>query len=185
MSLDYSQIKAYVVSVDRTTDTFDAEKLKSVNVIGLFAEAGRLFDVSHTKQSTYVNPQLDKQIQAAKDASIQYGLFPYVRARTVKEAEEELKWLQIYVQKYVPPLGVWLKLELSAKSEFNDAIIRTYTEKLEKLGLKGKIGLYATRTQLSYVDWDKWQESLYLWLISHVDDVSDLDQLLDPTFFDL
>lgn len=182
---DVSKINAYVVSVDRNTDSIDSNKLQSLKVIGLFAEAGYLYDVSHMMMPTYVNPKLNAQIEAAKSAEIPYGLVPIVRARNVQEATEELRWLRIYIQKYVPPLGVWLKLDLVGSVAMNDMIIEKYQDILWRSGLKGKIGFYVTRDQLSKVSWDKWQETFYLWLVDHISDMSEMEQLLTPEFFDL
>lgn len=182
---DVSKINAYVVSVDRNTDSIDSNKLQSLKVIGVFAEAGYLYDVSHMMVPTYVNPKLNAQIEAAKSAEIPYGLVPIVRARNVQEATEELRWLRIYIQKYVPPLGVWLKLDLVGSVAMNDMIIEKYQDILWRSGLKGKIGFYVTRDQLSKVSWDKWQETFYLWLVDHISDMSEMQQLLTPEFFDL
>lgn len=182
---DPSQIHAYIVSVDRNTSSVNVDKLKDLQVVGLYAEAGYLYDTSHLLMNTYVSPKLDSQIKAAKEADIQYGLIPIVRARNVQEAANELKWLRIYIQKYVPPLGVWLQLELAGSVATNDMIIAKYQEILWRSGLKNKIGLYCTRGQLGKISWDKWQESFYLWLIDHVSDISETEQLLTPEFFDL
>lgn len=182
---DYTQIKANVVFVDRNTKSLTEELLWQSKAVGLFAEAGRLFDESHIKQNTYVNPLLEMQVSVAKNLNVQYGLVPIVRARSTNEAKEELKWLRIYIQKYVPPLGVWLKLDLAKNTAMNDLILAEYKDILIRSGLKNKMGLYATRSQLSLVDWDKWQDDYFLWLIDHVENMSEIDKLLDPTFFDL
>ena len=134
---------------------------------------------------TYVNPKLDAQIKSAKSAEIPYGLVPIVRARNVQEAMEELRWLRIYIQKYVPPLGVWLRLDLVGSVAMNDMIVEAYQDILWRSGLKGKVGFYVTRDQLSKISWDKWQETFYLWLIEHISDMSEMNQLLTPEFFDL
>lgn len=182
---DYTEINSYIVSVDRFTSSIDTDKLNELKVIAMFIEAGCLYDVSHVEVKNYVNPKLEVQVKTAKEGNINYGLFAYVRSRTVAEATEELKWLRIYIQKYVPPFGVWLKLEFTSSKATNDMIVAKYKDILERSGLKGKMGFYVTREQLDKVSWDKWQEDFLLWLIDPVDDIIDVEQILDPTFFDL
>ena len=182
---DYTEINSYIVSVDRFTSSIDTDKLNELKVIAMFIEAGCLYDVSHVEVENYVNPKLDVQVKTAKEGNITYGLFAYVRSRTVAEATEELKWLRIYIQRYVPPFGVWLKLELTSSKATNDMIVAKYKDILERSGLKGKMGFYVTREQLDKISWDKWQEDFLLWLIDPVDDITDIEQILDPTFFDL
>jgi len=80
---------------------------------------------------------------------------------------------------------VWLKLDLVGSVAMNDMIIEKYQDILWRSGLKGKIGFYVTRDQLSKVSWDKWQETFYLWLVDHISDMSEMNQLLTPEFFDL
>lgn len=182
---DYTQITPYLVTVDRHTDSIDTTQLKDLKVIGMLIEAGYLYDLSHVEQSSYVSPKLDSQVKQAKSADISYGLFAYVRSRNVEEATEELKWLRIYIQKYVPPFGVWLKLEFTSSKAMNDMIIAKYKDILERSGLKGKIGFYVTREQLDKVSWDIWQEDFLLWLVDPVTDISSIEQILTPEFFDL
>jgi hypothetical protein len=181
---DPSDIHAYVVSVDRNTKNINAEKLKALQIIGMFIEAGYLYDVAHVEQDTYVSPKLDSQVNLAKKNNIAYGMYAVVRSRTTQEAAEELKWLRIYIQKYVPTLGCWLKLELSNSTATNDQIIAKYKDILERSGLKGKIGFYVTRKQLSKITWSKWQNDFLLWLVDPVDNISEIDQILTPRFFD-
>ena len=180
---DYEAIDPYIVTVHRITKLLDFSKFKENRIIGVVIEAGYLFNEIHLKADTYVSPMLDKQVQAAKEAELPYGLYATVRARSVPEAREELKWLRIYIQKYVPPLGVWLNLDLANNTTVNDMIIDTYRDILVKSGLKGKIGLYCNRAQLSKVTWSIWKEHYLLWLIDHVKDTSELDTILTPEFF--
>lgn len=182
---DPSDIHAYVVSVDRNTKSINAEKLKELQIIGMFIEAGYLYDVAHVEQDTYVSPKLDSQVSLAKKNKIAYGIYAIVRSRNTQEAAEELKWLRIYIQKYVPTLGCWLKLELSNSTATNDQIIAKYKDILERSGLKGKMGFYATRKQLSKITWSRWQNDFLLWLVDPVDNISEIDQILTPRFFDL
>ena len=182
---DYRDITSYMITLDRTSKKVDYKALKGIGVVGTLIEAGYMYDTSHMEVSTFVSPALEAQVSAAKKADMPYALFTYTRARNIKEANLELKWLRIYIQKYVPPLGVWLKLELANDKSMNDMIVDRYKTLLEASGLKGKIGFYVTREQLSKITWSKWQEDYLLWLVDYVDNVDEFEQLLDPTFFDL
>lgn len=181
---DYTEIKSYITSVNRDTkSTVDYKALKDIGLIGTMIEAGYLYNLSHIKVDTYRSPKLDEQVTAAKKAEVLYGLYGIVRAKNVEEAREELAWLRIYIQKYVPPLGVWLKLELSAGTAMNDMIVSAYYDMLKSAGLVGKVGFYVTRDQLSKITWSKWQEQFLLWLIDPISDISEIEQILTPEFF--
>lgn len=183
-SLDYTQISPYIATIDRRTDDIDFKKLKENKVVAVMIEAGYLYDETHTEVDRYRNPKIDLQVQSAIDAELPFAIYAVVRANDVGEAEKELKQLQILVQKYVPPLGVWLSLNFkSTNTAKNDEIIAKYKSRLDKLGLVGKSGFYVTRDQLDTITWSKWQDTMYLWLIEHVSDVSNLNQILTPEFF--
>lgn len=182
---DYKEIKSYMITLDRQSKNVDYEALRGIGVIGTLLEAGYLYDSSHMEVSSFVSPALDKQVSAAKKSDMPYAFYTYVRSRNINEANLELKWLRIYIQKYTPTIGVWLKLEFTNNVAMNDMIVGRYKTLLEASGLKGKIGFYVTRDQLSRITWSKWQEDFLLWLVDHVDNVSEIEQILDPTFFDL
>ena len=182
---DYKEIQSYMITLDRTSKKVDYEALRGIGVVGTMLEAGYMYDQSHMEVNTFVSPALASQVAAAKEADMPYSLFTYTRARNIKDANLELKWLRIYIQKYVPPLGVWLKLELANDISMNDMIVGRYKTLLEASGLKGKIGFYVTRQQLVKITWSKWQEDFLLWLVDYVDNVDEFEKLLDPTFFDL
>lgn len=182
---DYREIKSYMITLDRTSKNVNYEALRGIGVVGTMLEAGYLYDQSHMEVDTFVSPALDKQVNVAKEAKMPYAFFTYVRSRNIKEANLELKWLRIYIQKYTPSLGVWLKLEFANNKSMNDMIVDRYKTLLEASGLKGKIGFYVTRNQLSRISWEKWQNDFLLWLVEPVKDISEIEQILDPTFFDL
>lgn len=180
---DYTEIKSYITSVNRDTKRIDYKALKEIGLIGTMIEAGYLYNLNHVMVDTYRSPKLDEQVNTAKKSDVLYGLYAVVRAKNVDEAREEIKWLRIYIQKYVPPLGVWLKLELSGKPAMNDMIVSTYYEMLKSAGLTGKVGFYVTRSQLSKITWSKWQNDFLLWLVDPVSDISEIEQILTPDFF--
>lgn len=180
---DYRQISCYVSTVSRNTKSVDYAALKDSGLIGTVIEAGYLYNAQHTEQASYVNPQLEAQVNAAKSAGIRYGLCTVVRARTVEQARNEIRWLRIYVQKYTPTMGLWLQLELTSNKAMCDMIIAEYLSAIKSLGLSGKCGLYATRAQLSKISWSKWQDYFLLWLVDHVSKTSEIEKILTPEFF--
>lgn len=182
---DYTEIQSYMITLDRTSKNVDYDALRGIGVIGSMIEAGYLYDRSHVEVQNFRSPALESQAQAAKQADMPFALYTTVRARNVKEANLELKWFRIYIQKFTPQLGAWLRLDMTAPKAMNDMVIGRYRELLEASGLKSKIGFYVTRKELEQVSWDKWQDDFLLWLIDPVSDISEIEQLLDPTFFDL
>ena len=182
---DYKEIKCYMITIDRTSKKPDYEALKGIGLIGAMLEAGYLYDGSHMKVEYFLNPKLAEQVSAVSKAEVPYAFYTTVRAKNVSEANLELKWFRIYLQKYNPPLGAWLQLDLSANKAMNDMIIDRYKTLLTSSGFKGKMGFYVTRSQLSRISWDKWQKDFLLWLVDPIKDISEIEQILEPTFFDL
>lgn len=181
---DYKEINAYVATIDHNTKSFNPQKLIDLKAVGCLIEAGWLYDGSHLEQSTYVSHVLDKQVSDMQSVKLRYGLYGIVRARTISEAKKELKWFQIYLQKYSPTLGAWLKIEMTSDKGINDKIIALYKDMLIKSGFKGKMGIYATRSQLSNISWtSKWCKDFMLWLIDPVKNISEIEQILTPEFF--
>ena len=180
---NYQDIDAYAVTIDRKTKALDTAGFSKLGVMGSLIEAGFLFDDSHMEVTTYVNPKLSGQVATMNEAKIPYGLYGVVKARTVAEANAEIRWFRIYLQKYNPRLGAWLKLSLTKNKTVNDQIIKAYRDMLVKAGFKAKMGIYATKPQLSLISWDKWCDEFALWLISPISNVSEIEQLLTPEFF--
>ena len=180
--IDYEALDPYIVTIDRNTKSVNYSALKDLGVSGVMIEAGVLYDSAH-QEISYRNPQLDTQAHAASDADVPFALYTDVRSKSVDEAKKELYELSFCVRRYPPALGVWLRLNLTKSKSVNNKIIDTYYTELVKLGLKGKIGFYATESQLDKIDWRKYSEDWYLWLDKHVSRMGDIDQLLTPEFF--
>ena len=110
----------------------------------------------------------------------------YGRAKTVKEAQDEMYQLSFLIRKYSPTLGVWVVMQIDGGSiQNNDNILNTYKSELIRLGLKNKIGIQCSESFLSKITWSVHQRDWLLWTIHHVSKLSELDKLLDPTFFDI
>lgn len=182
--IDYSAFTPYVATIDRNVKSVDFDKLKESGVCIVMIEAGRLYNDNHQEVELYSNPLIDSQVVGAGKASIDYGLVADVRAHSVEEANKELKELTRIIQKYTPPYGIWLNINLSSDRATNNKIIDRYEFVLQALGLKDKIGLYATRAQMKRIDWtEKRQNVWYLWLNDHVEESEHLSQILSPEFF--
>lgn len=182
IEIDHTQFTNYIVTIDRNTKSINYESLKDLGVVGVMIEAGSLYSSSHTIQS-YRNPKLPQQVQDASDADVPFALYTDVRSRNAGEAKKEIAQLHRYIMAYPPALGVWLHLYLGKSKKINNEIIEVYRTELTRFGLKGKIGIYATRDQMKLFDWEKYYNDYYLWLDDHVKDINEIDTLLTPEFF--
>lgn len=181
--VDYTKLTPYVVTVDRNVGTIDYGRLKNIRVSGVVLEAGYLYDNIHLQVSSFMNPKLQAQIQAVENADLSYGFFFYGRARNTDEAALEIKELSTIVRVHPPKLGIWIVLNLVRSQEVNNMIVDRYYDELVKLGFQNQVGFYVTPSQLKMVDWSKYQETWFLWLVDSVESTSELDTLLTPDFF--
>lgn len=184
---DISQINEevldpYIITLDRNSPAVNLTRLKDIGVVGAMLEAGYLFNSIHSRVR-FQNPKLEAQVQACIEADIPYAMYFDARARNVAEAKEEMYQLSFPIRIYPPALGVWAHLCLPGSTVTNNRIIDAYAAELTRLGLKGRMGFYVTRNELKQISWDKYYEEWYLWLNDHIDDISQLDQLLTPQFF--
>ncbi|MCM1286601.1 MAG: C40 family peptidase [Bacteroides sp.] len=180
---DYREIDNYIITLDRNSSDADYNKLKKLGVVAVMIEEGCLYDVTHKEKETYVNPKIDSQVSAAVKNNMPYGLYSDVKAQSVAEANRELSWLRIYASKYIPPLGIWLTLNLTKSKAVNDMIIDRYRTVLNGAGFHGKMGFYVTRQQLGKITWSKWKDDFLLLLVDHVSDISEIETILTPEFF--
>lgn len=180
--LDYKNINPYIAVFSRKSPDIDMKKLKHMGVIGIMIESGYLYDAIHIEHE-YRNPKLEKQVNLAIKSDLPFAFYHEVRAKSLVEAEKELSELKLCIQKYQPVLGIWLSLLFNNPKYMNNKIVDKYKSYLENLGLKNKIGFYVTREELKKIDWKDRCNDWYLWLIDHVNDISDIECLLDPSFF--
>lgn len=186
IDIDYTQFNPYIVTIDRTTSTAVRwDSLIDEGIIGALVEAGILYSQTGSELYNFENNQIPNQIKNLEDADIPFGLYMTCRARNVEQAKEEMYRFSFVIRRYPPKLGVWLNLQLGGSKTRNDEIIDRYEKDLVRLGLTSKIGFYIDESMLERFSWDKYQERWYLWIIKHVDDLSELDTLLDPEFFDM
>lgn len=186
-SIDYKNLHPYIVTVDRNTDDdIDYLNLKEEeNVVGVMVEAGHYFTSNHQEVSNFKSPKLEDQIAAITEAKLPFALYMTARARTEDDVVKEVRDFSYIYRKYSPGFGVWLKLDFTQPKSINDKLIKKYYSLFYKHGLKDRVGFYVDEKQLEKITWEDFQNEWYLWIVKHVDDVTSLDALLDPNFFDM
>lgn len=186
IQVDYTKINPYIITIDRNTqDSQIYPKLHDVGVVGAILEAGSVYDKHNVKYQYFKQPKFDSQRKILESNNIPYGYFTTTRARSSAEASTEMKEFSSILRLHPPLLGVWVLFDLSNNKYTNDIVIDTYYDRLVKLGFSRKIGLIVPRTKLKKFSWDKYQEAWLLWIVDHVLDTTELQQLLTPEFFDI
>lgn len=184
VELDPKKLNLYIITTDRTTPSIPYSTFTKSGVIGVMLEAGYLFTSQHVK-TTFRNPNLYAQVEAAKKNNVEFGYYMYARAKTIAEVQAEMYELLFILDKYPPTLGIWLKLDLPGTVSQNDALIEEYQKLLFRLGMKHKMGFYVSRTKLEQITWSKHQDNWLLWIVDHISSLDQLSQLLTPEFFDM
>ena len=186
LSIDVTTLKPYVITITEDTKLPSKIDLSSAGVVGGVVDVGYLYSKSHTLHNSYYNKNLSKQIAWLQEQKVPFGLIATSRAWTIQEARNELKKLELAVRQYSPWLGVWIQFDSPQTSiSKQDEIITLYRDELIKLGLKKRVGLYVTTTQLKHLTWSQHQNDWYLWIIDPVNSTSDIPNLLNPEFFDM
>ena len=147
--------------------------------------SGCYYTASHSINAKYRGGNLHDQAVAATKKGIHWGLYHIVRARSVDEAKPECEQLYYTSLNYVPAYGLWLKLDLGNDKTTNDAILDYYYKQLCSWGFQKACGIYCGQTQLDRITWSKHNKHFYLMYINRLSggDYSDLEKVLDPTFF--
>jgi hypothetical protein len=186
-SFNYTLLKPYVITLTRNSPSVNYDAMKKTGVSGVVVEAGYLYTATdHKVVSTFRNPSAYDQTQSALDATLSTGWLMYGRAKTVVEASAEIYQLSFLIRKYPPMIGVWIDLGITGQSRpANDMILDRYRDELVKLGLSNRIGIRATKETIKKITWSDKQHDWKLWLVDHVAKLDEINQLLDPTFFDM
>lgn len=180
VSIDISKLSPYVAELTRNSSDVDFDKLSKGRYSGVLIELG-----DATKSSgSIVNPKLNTQISSADKYGVPYGLLIQSAVKSKDEVKTEIKKFSVYMYKCSPMLGVWVRFKFSNDKSINDAILDAYRESLELIGFKKKIGIYATKSDLSKISWGEKSKDWYLLLVNHVSSLTQLDTVLDSSFFD-
>lgn len=183
--IDTSKIDEFVLTLNRNSPTdLNYTQLKKIGVIGAVIEGGYLYDSNHNEQA-YRNPNLGAQVKNLAEYGLNFGLYFDVKSTSVDEANKELYHLSLCVRKYSPLMGVWLRLKFNNTKTLNHQILDRYYFQLVRLGLKDKVGLYVTKSELNKITWTKYQNTFYLWVNSHLSSVDNINELETPEFFKL
>lgn len=184
--VDYSNISPFVATFNRNTIHVDMNRLKRSKVIGVMLEGGYLYDAIHMEQSSYTNPRLSSQIKLCDSANMPWGLWVVSRAYTSQQARDECLELRKLLRTITPKLGIWLKLEFRSNSiSTNNRILRYYSEELDAAGFRTQKGIRVTDTQLQNITWNQFYSDWYLWLDRPVSTISNIEQRIDPEFFEV
>lgn len=183
--IDYKQINQYAATVDMSVKDIDIKPLRNIGVTYICVEIGLTYDAAHNEMQRFRNPNLDTIIRRAKAADMPYALYAEVSGRNNAEIDKEIYNIRLAVQKYAPPIGLWIKPAYVTNSvSDNDARLERYYKQFVRMGLTGKVGLYCTKTLLEKFTWKgKWCDLFYFWMDDHVSDLDELNRLLIPEFF--
>ena len=181
--IDPKLIDKYMITLDRNTSDISFALLSELGVVGAIIEAGYSFSGSGIASTQYENPKINQQVKVCKDAGIDFALYMDVRASTVVQAQTEMRQFATSIRKYPPVLGVWLKVHFVKDQFINNQIVDVYYNELVKLGLVDKVGFYCAKDQLELIDWPRYSDDWYWWMIESVGDTAELDELLTPEFF--
>lgn len=185
LTINWEVFNPYLVRLDRNTQIGSYSMLKDAKVLGAVVEAGYRYHANGVQTDKFESPEVKHQVTSLQDCKLGYGFYTVCRARDVVQAKEEMFHFSFVIRRYPPTMGAWLELDLGHNTDTNNLIIERYKKELVRLGFTGKMGLICTRDMLSYFDWDTYQQDFFLWLVESIESTDELDQLLDPVFFDV
>lgn len=185
--IDTDELKPNILVIDRNNDPkdFKIKQWKENKVLGVMLEAGYYYDSKHKPVEIYRNPRLYKQISRIIQGKLEFGYYFEARAKNANEVSKEMYEFSFIVRKYPPTLGVWMHPGfITDKSDQNNLLFAQYEQELVRLGLTGRIGIICKRSTLKKFNWKKFQKTWWLWLNDKVKKLDEIDELLDPKFFD-
>lgn len=165
----------FVATVGPNAKKVDYPALINAKVSAMMFCAGWWYNdytQGHIPRKEYINPHLAEQVAACNEAGLPYALYAEVRAKSEIEADEECKRLYYVISKYPPGLGLWLHLDMHnqrAPININEKVLDRYYRYITSWGLSAKCGLYMSKSDMYQIDWNKYQNKFYLWLVDHVD----------------
>lgn len=185
LNLDPTNFHPYIARFNRDAEP-NYKALSDLRVVGAIIEAGYRYDRNGNRTEKFDNPNIKKQISGLDQYDIPYGMYTICRAKSPSEARTEMEYFQYQLYRHPPKLGAWVDItNLTNRKELNDAILTQYNLYLSDYGFRGKMGIISTRGILKTISWDKWQDEFYLYLVDHLTDLSVMNNLLDPSLFDV
>ena len=174
VNLKVENTSPYILRIPEGDTSFDGDKFKDGQVCGVMLSAGYLYaSGTHSKQTTYVARNLQKQVECAEKYNLPFALLAEVRARSVAEAKAECDKLYYVCAMAVPVMSLWLHLDFNNSKSVNDRILEYYIEECSKWGFKNTLGIYVTEEERKRISWDNYSERLYLWDVDHDADVNE------------
>lgn len=177
ITVDPSKIYPYIAVLSRNSGDVDFEAIAKGRFTGVLIELG---DAS---SSTIINPKIKTQTSDADKKDVPYGLYLKSIVSSKDAVKAEIKKFSVYIYKFSPKLGIWIDFKFTSDKKVNDSILDAYKEQLELMGFKKKIGIYASKSDLSKISWKDKSEDWYLHLVDHVSATSELDGVLNASFF--
>lgn len=178
--------KPFMVTPDYSATDIDYDELRELGVVGTMLWAGSTFNANRDKRKSYANPNINIQVENAKEYNMPWALYADVRSRTSDEARLECRELYYVISKHSPKLGLWLHPDFSKVSALSaKEIMNIYYDKILEWGLKGRCGIYATKSQADLIDWPQWTDKFSFWWIAMLNNMDDIDSILTPSLFQL
>lgn len=177
ITVDPSKIYPYIAVLSRNSNNVDFEAISKGRFTGVLVELG---DAS---SSVVINPKLKTQTSGADQKEIPYGLYLKSSVSSKEDVKSEIRKFSVYLYKFSPKLGIWVDFKFTSDKKVNDSILDAYKDQLELMGFKKKIGIYASKSDLSKISWKDKSGDWYLHLVDHVSATSELDGVLNASFF--
>lgn len=154
-NLGQVEISPYILVLSETSRLPNVDDLVENGFIGVGIPVGRYFNDQHGVNKNYVNPNLRKQIEWAKDNNFAFALLANIDARNIGEAQEEFKKLYGVLLGFQPNIGLWFRVRSKGTSKQIEEIIEWYQMMLINRGFRYQIGFYNTKEELEKFDWQK------------------------------
>lgn len=163
----------YIATLTPYANKVDYQELINNRVSGIMMCAGWLFDAGHRigqpPRKEYIAPHLKEQMIGCQSAGLPYALYAIIRAKSRIEADQECRNLYYVVSKFPPNLGLWLYMDMHNQIPINEEILDCYYKYIVDWGLGFRCGIYTDPSRLHQIDWNKYQNKFYLWMIDHAD----------------
>ena len=185
--IDPLKLKPFVAFIDSDTPNINYDILKEARVCTVMFDAGSLFDSAHIT-TKYKEQTLYKQVISAAKVDFPFGIIVHSKASSLSEAKDECKELGRIINKYPPPMGLWIHPQFprTQGASKNNSILEYYFTKCVMWGLRGACGLYCDRSELERIDWkNNFKNKFFLWYVNPCENIETevASTILFPEFF--